>query len=880
MRCTGCGGVVLVPSRASPVPTGEASSNDAVAAGAPPAIPRATAQPARAAAVKARPDAGPGFLKRYLWLIIALAVIGPVVLLCIGVPVLFLWKRNPAPVAPVPPAQPELFAAAQPDGPPAPPAKVKVKRSANEPAVPAVPAVPVQPAVKDNAPGGLPQKAQAILRAHCYRCHGRDGENEGGLNYVLDLHTLVSRNKVVPGKPDDSLLFQRITADRRPMPPRSETPRPSEADIATLKQWIAAGAPALDSGEEDRDFITDAEILKFIHDDLQKLEERKRRFTRYFTITHLYNAGRSDDELQTFRLALSKLVNSLSWERDIEVPQPIDRGRTILRIDLRHYQWGPEVWKAILKEYPYGVTHASAIAKAVYAATDCDLPHARADWFVYAASRPPLYHGVLQLPQTDRELEQRLAVDVDVNIRNERVARAGFNSSGVSSNNRLVERHRSGYGAYWKSYDFAHNQERKNLFAHPLGPASGSSAFDHDGGEIIFSLPNGLQAYLLTDARGNRIDKGPTTIVRDDRQPDRAVVNGVSCMSCHAHGMIDKTDQVREHVERNAGGFTPDVVATVRALYPPREKFAALLKEDADRFAEAVRKTGAHLSATEPIAALALRYTYELDLPLAAAEAGLDVDSFRKALARAPQLARTLGPLSAPGGTVQRDVFVSAFQELAHLMLLEKPAVEPSAPQPGVPQPGVPQPGVPAAGVPVAGISGDIFVFIDTAVKQNRLQVAEKGFIVNPRNARRDMPAGGGGILIGFNVGQSDKGPWGPEVSAVQPIYLTRTGEKLGQWFGPAPAKPLLIKAKPGYVVGALHLRTGAIFDAFAVTFVRFDRDHMLPKDTYASAWVGGTGGNLGSVGSSGTLIVGVTGHTGLSGNVCALGIVTVRLKE
>ena len=76
----------------------------------------------------------------------------------------------------------------------------------------------------------LPTRAHAILKANCYRCHGKDGENEGGLNYVVDLRTLVSRNKVVPGKPDDSILFQRITANRRPMPPKGETPRPTAAE--------------------------------------------------------------------------------------------------------------------------------------------------------------------------------------------------------------------------------------------------------------------------------------------------------------------------------------------------------------------------------------------------------------------------------------------------------------------------------------------------------------------------------------------------------------------------------------------------------------------------------------------------------------------------
>ena len=98
-----------------------------------------------------------------------------------------------------------------------------------------------------------------------------------------------------------------------------------------------------------------------------------------------------------------------------------------------------------------------------------------------------------------------------------------------------------------KSYDFGGNDGRKNLFAHPLGP-KGENAFEHDGGEIIFNLPNGLQAYLLVDSHGQRIDKGPPAIVSDPVQKDRAVVNGLSCMSCHVAGIIRKQDEVREHV--------------------------------------------------------------------------------------------------------------------------------------------------------------------------------------------------------------------------------------------------------------------------------------------------------------------------------------------
>src|SRR6266700_281734 len=80
----------------------------------------------------------------------------------------------------------------------------------------------------------LAQKAQAVLKANCYRCHGQDGVFEGGMNFILDTTKLISRKKVVPGKPEESRLFQRVL--KGTMPPPDQQPRPSDADKEILKQ--------------------------------------------------------------------------------------------------------------------------------------------------------------------------------------------------------------------------------------------------------------------------------------------------------------------------------------------------------------------------------------------------------------------------------------------------------------------------------------------------------------------------------------------------------------------------------------------------------------------------------------------------------------------
>src|SRR4051812_23804988 len=87
-----------------------------------------------------------------------------------------------------------------------------------------------------------PADALAVLRANCHRCHGRDGSREGGFGNVLDMHALRERKLVVPGDAEQSKRSRRVAKGQ--MPRADESPRPSPADVETLKSWIPAGAAA------------------------------------------------------------------------------------------------------------------------------------------------------------------------------------------------------------------------------------------------------------------------------------------------------------------------------------------------------------------------------------------------------------------------------------------------------------------------------------------------------------------------------------------------------------------------------------------------------------------------------------------------------------
>jgi hypothetical protein len=240
----------------------------------------------------------------------------------------------------------------------------------------------------------------------------------------------------------------------------------------------------------------------------------------------------------------------------------------------------------------------------------------------------------------------------------------------VAKNNRVIERHDGAHGAYWRSYDFSDNTGRQNIFERPLGPAPGPHGFRHAGGEIIFSLPNGLQGYLLVDGDGRRVDKAPGEIVSDPKRPDRLVENGLSCHSCHVRGLLPKDDQVRAHVLKNARAFAPRDRDAILALYAPPERLRRLMKEDMERFARALEKAGVPAGDPEPVLTVTLRYEGVLDLRAAAAEVGLKPDDFAVRLRNAPDLARPLGALLARGGTVQRQVFEETYPELARLFRL------------------------------------------------------------------------------------------------------------------------------------------------------------------------------------------------------------------
>ena len=147
--------------------------------------------------------------------------------------------------------------------------------------------------------------------------------------------------------------------------------------------------------------------------------------------------------LGEYRNALYKLVNSLSWGVTVINPIPIDPQATIFYIDLRHYEWDRiGGWTKIEEAYPYHIAFDAPAQSALrnqlgrlQTQMKTDVPSVHIDWFIATASTPPLYHDLLSLPLTDRELETRLEVDVARNLIN--CARGSRLAGGVQQFGRL-----------------------------------------------------------------------------------------------------------------------------------------------------------------------------------------------------------------------------------------------------------------------------------------------------------------------------------------------------------------------------------------------------------------------------------------------------------
>jgi hypothetical protein len=185
--------------------------------------------------------------------------------------------------------------------------------------------------------------------------------------------------------------------------------------------------------------------------------------------------------------------------------------------------------------------------------------------------------------------------------------------------------------------------------------------------------------------------------------------------------------------------------------------------------------------------------------------------------------------------------------------------------------------------------TGSIFMAAKAAVANGSLEKTRLlGFGIE-KSHFQEAP-GEGAILIGLDLalGKSfDK----DVVFALRPIYMTEAGETATQKYGlftetvrgarnTTRTNPLRIKqlrARPGYAVGGITVRSGLLIDGLSLTYMRITGQTLDAERSYDSDWVGNrTGGSERTVSGNGAPIVGVFGSTDEQ-RVRAIGLIAVK---
>lgn len=170
-----------------------------------------------------------------------------------------------------------------------------------------------------------------------------------------------------------------------------------------------------------------------------------------------------------------------------------------------------------------------------------EFPVFRADWFIANVVVPPAYYNFLAVGDTLKDFEALVFANTAQSEKARSQVKAVVVKSSVARNNRTLTRSstlNAPYNYYWRSHDTLASRGDRDYPKNPLDEK-------FDATEDIATLPNGLQAYFLSNQEGKRQDAAPTDIAIDSTAVDKTVRPGRSCMICHAEGIRPINDYIR-----------------------------------------------------------------------------------------------------------------------------------------------------------------------------------------------------------------------------------------------------------------------------------------------------------------------------------------------
>ncbi|MBA4173233.1 MAG: hypothetical protein C0511_11435 [Hyphomicrobium sp.] len=497
-------------------------------------------------------------------------------------------------------------------------------------------------------------KAYVVLETYCARCHqsGQEGARRSApvssLANILHLDEIARIPSLVrPGVPDASQLYIRMVQQHLSATTTDDKPvsEPTAPEIEAVRDWIEdVGLRAADERRacEDRPRFTHEDLMSSVQRWLDQVGAEVADDTRFISLAHLQNTCATEVELASYRQAVAKALNSMSWSETRARVETVGDSLSLLSVRLSELGWLEVHWEQLVAAYPLGA--ANDVPASILAATGTATPIIRADWLASAATRGPLYSTLIGLPATSAELSQLMALELGPVTATRTVPskRIGVRSSAVTRGQRVLERQANNKTFTWLAYDIATSGEGANAFDQPLGPSTSSprsvpakSAFRAESTRILFRLPNGLPGFGMFDADGRRIDRVVSAGVKESRDLAHRInarSTGLGCLRCHGTGLIGAQDEMRAHVESDRFAADRETRDAALKLYPAASEMKTLFDDDRHQYRRALVRAGIDpdhtLHGLEVVTALARQYDLDVGLDRAAAEFGIDRSAF------------------------------------------------------------------------------------------------------------------------------------------------------------------------------------------------------------------------------------------------------------
>jgi hypothetical protein len=336
---------------------------------------------------------------------------------------------------------------------------------------------------------------------------------------------------------------------------------------------------------------------------------------------------------------------------------------------------GTPVRKKILAGAPWVDPEALAF---LIKYTGSPTPIFRADWFITYVTIPGAYYEFLKLGNDIKDFERLVFADDVLAAKARSQDKAVVVTSNVARNNRTLNRSPTFTGGYyWKSHDTLSSIDDRQYVLNLL-------AEKFDATEDIASLPNGLQAYFLSNGKGERQDAAPTDIAIDNSAVDRTVRAGRSCIICHSSGILPLDDEVRSLTKKLLDREQVKLFVTKKDdLYRIQDLFGSNLDEqiikDQNLYVAAVARTnGLKSDVNAKLYAKIWDSYYEKLMHKAevAADLGVPLDELER-LVRLSNDPVMLGMIRDPIRPIRRDQWERSFQGMMLIVLAQKTGAVP-----------------------------------------------------------------------------------------------------------------------------------------------------------------------------------------------------------